>query len=288
MTYAPRAFSALALSALALSACAYPITAADAFKPQAGTRLGTDSVLQMRDESTLGDATVTHRRIGTPAGPIALTLVDTPQSERLIVVCMGNIADRVKNGADYADDLMAYGDVLLWDYPGYGQSGGKPEIADFEQAIPALIAEVDAMNRPAVIAWGHSLGGFVCAQMVGAGDDSFDAMVFEASARNAEEVAKSWMPAIAKPFLRIQVRDGLEGYDSADALDQFNGRIAILAAGQDSVLEPALSQSLADALRATGHDIAYFEFAEAEHDSITSAPEFDAFTRDVVFAGLPE
>jgi pimeloyl-ACP methyl ester carboxylesterase len=282
MTRAIIVFSSL----LALSACAYPITAEDAFQPPQGSRLGVATPLEMRAETRLSPARITHQRIESAAGPIAVTLVDQPDTDRLIVLCMGNAADRVKDGANYADDLLPFADVLLWDYPGYGQSGGKAEIADFEAAIAAVTKQVKQLDRPTVIAWGHSLGGFVCAQMVGSDPQAFDAMVFEASARNAEEVARSWMPLIAKPFLRIEVRDGLEEFDSAAALHQFGGAIHVLAAGEDTILEPALSRALAQALNGEGRNVSFFEFAGADHDSISASREFGPYVRDVLMAGF--
>ena len=53
----------------------------------------------------------------------------------------------------------------MFDYPGYGETGGEADFAHFSTAGEVMAAtaraQADAEGRP-LIAWGHSLGGVVC------------------------------------------------------------------------------------------------------------------------------
>lgn len=278
----------LALAALSLGACAYTIDASDAFKPVNGDAYGPEGSLTIQDEDKVpASVTLTHQRLETAFGPMAVSLFDGP-SDRLIVTCMGNIADRIKNGVDYADSLWQFGDVLLFDYPGYGDSGGEETVEDFTIAIRAALDHARSLGRRDMVAWGHSLGGFVCAQMVGLDESAFDAMIFEASARNAKEVGDSWKPWYTTFLIRVEVESGLEGFDSAQALEGYEGKVAVLSGGRDIILAPALQRDLADTLRAQGVDVTLMNFPTAGHDDISDQPDFAARIGDFVDTALSD
>jgi alpha-beta hydrolase superfamily lysophospholipase len=271
---------------LLLGACAYTIDAGDAFQPKSGPDYGPEGPLDFENPAPLPESvTLTHQRIESAAGPIAVTLADGP-SDNLILLCMGNIADRIANGTDYTDHLIQFGDVLLYDYPGYGDSGGRATIADFEIANAAILDHAKSYGRDTLYAWGHSLGGFVCSQIVGLDHNAFDAVVIEASARNARQVGEAWTPFFARPLVRIEVEGGLEDYDSVEALAGYSGPVAVLSADGDTILEPHLQEKLHAGLSERGVDARLIRFPDADHESIS---EQESFAREMnaFFASAP-
>ena len=222
---------------------------------------------------------LSHFKIVSDIGPIAMTLATRPAyaGRPLILTCMGNASDRRKSGASYIDSSIDFGDVLIFDYPGYNDSAGEASEKDFNAAVKAIITHVEneksKTGRP-IVAWGQSLGGFICSEMVKR-SDAFDGNIIETSAQNAKQVAKTWVPAIAKPFVDVDIKESLLAYDSANAMKEFKGPILVLGAGKDKVLEVELSRKLSASLAAQGNDIEYVEFSLAGHNNLRSAKGFE-------------
>lgn len=203
----------------------------------------------------------------------------------VIVTCGGNATDRYNAGVSYAQKALRWGDVLHFDYPGYGDSQGTPTAQGFESGTDVVRAEVArvAAGRP-VIYWGHSLGGFVCTDLA-TGTPGLAGIIIETSARNATEVARSWTPGWARPIARVRVAESLAGYDNATTAAAAQVPVLVLGAGRDDTLPVELSRSLSDALRGLGAPVTYAEFPEALHWNVPRQPTFTA-TLDPFFQSL--
>ena len=272
--------SPILLVFLSLAACSLNISEQEVFQPNPDNRRPLNGPLEIDRESTLpAGIELQHTRIDSEAGPIAITLAET-DSDRLIVLCGGNAADRKTSGAGYLSGRAQFGDVMLFDYPGYGDSAGTPTAAEIEQAIAAVAAAAKEHDPEELIVWGQSLGGFICAAMASDMLEDVDAVVFETSARNAKEVAASWTPWYAKPFVTVTISDDLDAWDNVNALASFSGKVIVLGAGNDRVLPVSLSRSLAEDLEDAGLDTEYIEFEDAGHNNVGRHPGFgDAVNR---------
>lgn len=279
-----RVFVLAALAAL--GACSVRIDEQSVFRPMAReapaetvAQLSRWPLAQMRE--AVPDAEARHGFVGEGDARIAYTVVSRASTAAdarrpLIVYCGGNSGDRYNSGVFYALKALPYGDVMLLDYPGYGDSPGVPNSARLDamaQPVSALAVSL-AGERPLVF-WGHSLGGFVCTRMVRITPQT-DGVVLEATARRAIDVAKAWRPWFATPFVRLHVADSLASYDVAGALSDFHGPVLVLGARRDDTLPVPLARALADALRAQGSRVTYVEFAQARHMDISRQPDFPA------------
>jgi pimeloyl-ACP methyl ester carboxylesterase len=238
----------------------------------------------VRSDGTRLEVVVEHGFVPTPdAGRIAWSLFTRVTSEAapvgarpLIVHCAGNAGDRYNSALGYSGKALPWGDVLVFDYPGYGDSTGSPSAAALEAASGALLADIDArIGDRDLVFWGHSLGGFICARLAERAEGA-DALILETTARNAAEVAAAWKPWWAGAFVRITVADSLAGYDSAAAAKAFGGPVLVLGGRKDTTLPVKLARSLAAAADALGADVRYVEFAEAGHRTVPDAPDFTA------------
>lgn len=265
----------------ALAACSVRIDERVVFRPQG--RLAPAETVEQLSRWPLAqlherapDASVRHGFIGQGPTRIAYTMIAEPAAGRpLIVYCGGNAGDRYSAGVIYARKALPYGDVLLFDYPGYGDSPGAPSAQSFDAMAPrvsALAAEL-AQGRE-LIFWGHSLGGFVCSRIARDAPRT-DGVILEATARNATEVAQAWRPWYA-PFMRFHVEESLASYDVAGALGGVRAPILVLGGRRDPTLPVELSRSLAEALRAEGANVTYVEFPRANHIDIAWQPGFPA------------
>jgi pimeloyl-ACP methyl ester carboxylesterase len=194
----------------------------------------------------------------------------------LIVHCAGNAGDRYNSGLGYASKALPWGDVLVFDYPGYGDSTGNPSTSALEAASSALIADLSARSEGRdLILWGHSLGGFICARLAEQAD-GVDGLILETSARSVTEVAAAWKPWWTGPFLRIDVAESLAGYDTASSAKAFGGPVLVLGARKDDTLPVRLARSLADGAKVLGANVRYVEFVQAGHRTVPDAPDFAA------------
>ncbi|MGJ8561025.1 MAG: alpha/beta fold hydrolase [Litorimonas sp.] len=225
--------------------------------------------LSIRGEGDL--INITHERAVLGGETIALTTVGLNEGP-LIVSCFGNASDRYEHGVDYVAKIAPYGQVLLWDYPGYGDSSGTATVEAVERVATALVPLIKARaaGRP-ILYWGHSLGGFVCSNLA-AKTDQVAGLILETTAPSIQSVAAAWTPGSIP--LRVTFDEDLLRYDIPAVLADIDTAILIIGAGRDRVLPVALSRELADALP----NAAYLEIPMATHFSAG----FDPHTKDAV------
>lgn len=286
-----------ALGVMLLGGCAYTVGDGWFFKPQplpskarAGGGLkmdreerlaasGTGVTLANGYMPTLAarlPANVTHQVVDIGSQRIAVTRIKAANAmdgEPLIVACMGQSGTRFTSGEYYAEKLLPWGEVLLVDYPGYGDSSGKPTIDEmmlFQQNFPAYVDGL-AKGRPLVM-WGHSLGGPVCAALAGASKQA-DAVVLETTGRTFEDIMGVGKPWFTPPFVKLELDDKLKTYDIAGSLAHFNGPVMVINAGKDQRL-PGLAEPLARALKDEGLHVAYIDVPQADHMNAAMNSQF--------------
>lgn len=220
-------------------------------------------------------AKVEHGVFGASGGGIAWTTVSREGgNDTLIVRCGGNASTRQQSGYRASVLSIPHGDVLLFDYPGYGETGGEATPERFQAMASDLVPLVreKAAGRRLVL-WGHSLGGLVCSELAARLPETAG-IIIETSARNAREVAQAWTPWYAAPFVRIEIAPGFGDIDAATALKGLKGPVLVLGAEKDETLPVQLARSLADALEAEGDNITYVEFKGGGHSNLPAFPDF--------------
>jgi len=208
-------------------------------------------------------------------GAVAATRVRTGRADApLILYCGGNLFRRGVSGAQVANELAPFGDVLMFDYPGSGDTPGQASFATYRDAGEVIAAtaraQADAEGRR-LIAWGHSLGGPICAEA--ARVIRADALVLEATTPTARAAVDS-MVGLWRPIVRVQLAEPLTTVDVPATLDGYSGKVVVLEASRDTTLPPVLSRKLAHDLRARGVNVERLVFARAGHGDIPSQPDF--------------
>lgn len=206
---------------------------------------------------------------------IAVTEFTTVEANRpLVVHCGGNSSDRYNSGTLFGLKVIPYADLIIFDYPGYGDSPGTPSAQSFEAMTDNLARELNERraltNRPLIL-WGYSLGGFVCAELLGAVAD-VDAIIIESSANDARSAARQLVPAVLRPFVRLSPT--LEAYDNVESLKPYKGEILVIAGMDDGILPSKLSQQLVAGLQQNGASVTYHEFVDGNHANL---PTLDAY-----------
>lgn len=133
-----------------------------------------------------------------------------------VVLCRGN-AGNIGTTAYLAPEFFKRGfNLLLWDYRGYGASGGRPsEKGIYADARAAFDAAAAMSGKLPVIAYGVSLGGAVAIQL--AKDRPVAGLIVQGSFASAADLAQRWYPSI--PLYRILS----VSYDSAAKVAMLDG-----------------------------------------------------------------
>jgi fermentation-respiration switch protein FrsA (DUF1100 family) len=112
-----------------------------------------------------------------------------------VVYCHGNSGNMGSN-AHLAPEFFKRGfNLLLWDYRGYGQSGGRPSEKGFYDDARAAFDAAEAMSdRLPILVYGISLGGAVAVQL--ATDRPAAALIVEGAFTTAADIARRWYPSV--------------------------------------------------------------------------------------------
>ncbi|MGH8264885.1 MAG: alpha/beta hydrolase family protein [Steroidobacterales bacterium] len=257
---------AVACAAITLSGCAHVRVSAEAMlkpdDPPAAARLAPGYAIE---ESS----------IARNGRTVAITYAHRPGNGVVILFCGGDSFRRSREGGSVLTALARQDDVVLFDYPGYGDSTGHPEPAtllDNARAAAAYVTSRKPAEEQARVLYGFSLGGVIAAQL--AGEQSFDGIVLESTAPDVTSWAHSQIPWFAKPFVRIELAPALARIDNVAALRSFAGRVLILAGGRDKRSPPDLSRSFARQLATAQRMVELRIFPRAVHGEIYRDPEY--------------
>ncbi|MFN3559401.1 MAG: alpha/beta hydrolase family protein [Brevundimonas sp.] len=210
-------------------------------------------------------------------GDIGATRIrSADRSKPLILFCGGNMFRRQAAGGARADFMGPLGDLLMFDYPGYGGTAGQDSFANF-RAVGEVVADearrqADAEGRRLIV-WGHSLGGIVCAEA--AQRARADLLVLETTTPGARATVENQV-GLMRPFVRVTLAPALDAIDVPGSLQGFPNRIIVIEAGKDDTLPPALSRALARRLEAQGNTVERLAFPAAGHNDVGRQPDFEA------------
>lgn len=244
-------------------------------------KLGLDQLITA-DRSTasarLGPQYVVEEQVlATAEGPIGVTYAHRPGNGALILFCGGNVFHRSIEGGAALESLVLDADVVLFDYPGYGDTAGPQTM---ERIFRTALAVYDyAFSREVMVdrkrvVYGFSLGGFLAPYL--ARERRVDGLVLEATAPNVPSWVASQVPWFAKPFVRVDISQDLVAIDGVEALRNYTGRVLLLAGGKDREAPAALTKQIEKRLKEAGRAVRYVEFPTAGHGEIHSLPEFQS------------
>lgn len=206
---------------------------------------------------------------------IGITHAHHPQSESIIVFCGGDSFHRSIEGGEALEALARNADVMLFDYPGYGESTGTPSAAVILENALAVYDYAVGLQTSAGkkrVLYGFSLGGMVAAQI--AGHRAVDGLILESTAPSAEAWARSQIPWYAKPLVKPHIEPELAAIDSLVSLRHFGGEVLLLASPSDHRVPAALSVRMYRELRRTSVRTSLVLFDHIDHGGIPHSPEY--------------
>ena len=276
--------------ALLVPACSVDVDEDRIFLPEMASRVtysidaadGSSLIIRNRARSGLFEAlgvALEPASVDVGGASLAVLHVRGESDGPLIVFCSGTSFDIANHGEVAAWKLSRHGDALIWDYPGYGRSEGRPSASGIRRAAADLAAQLDRFRRAPsqpIVFWGYSLGGFVCAEMAASRTDAA-AVILEATAPSAVDAAPYLAPWYLRPFTRVRLAGPIAGFDTVAVLERRPDLpVVVLSAADDAVLPALLGRRLRDRLRNGRRDVVYHEFAGADHFDIGFQPDYNS------------
>ncbi|MEO0881852.1 MAG: alpha/beta fold hydrolase [Pseudomonadota bacterium] len=279
-------FTALFIFAAALTACTISLAPEDILVGDEDFRREGFSALDIQKGDLLPEEVgLRHEWLESDIGPLALTWAQQSaehKADRLVVYCMGNMTDRQSDGADYLAGVLPFGDAVIFDYPGYGDSAGPTSLENIETTLLAVANRARREGYQDIVVWGHSMGGFLCPRMVEALGSNVSGVVLEATFNDASVLSRYALAWYLKPFVRLRIDERFLAYNTAETLRGFDGSVIVLAAGQDEDLPLAALRDLADQLDAASLNVTYLAFEGAGHYDIAEQPNYISGVRSVL------
>ena len=132
--------------------------------------------------------------------------------------------------------------AFIFDYSGYGLSGGKATrtnvLRDTETALAYVKARPDVKGTPLVI-YGQSMGGHTAALLAGEVKDTITPVVIEGGFTTFRAIAKAVSHTGPLPYLVVK-----EGPRTERSLEEFKGPLMIIHSPDDEVVPFAMGKEL--------------------------------------------
>lgn len=205
---------------------------------------------------------------------LSVTHLTIPGQQMALVYCGGNgfrqgaLAKPLFNAFDPPPNM------LIFDYPGYGQSGGEATALEFDQATQILGKHISQWQQTQgfkrIIFWGRSFGGTICARLAGRhpGESS---LVLETTYNDLRSLVSS-RAGLFKHFFRITIDSDAPDFSIDQALKNYSYPIAILKSKNDPITPPEASEKLAKLLIRSGKSVIAVNMGAVDHKEILFQP----------------
>jgi hypothetical protein len=170
--------------------------------------------------------------------------------------------------------------VFLWDYRGYGQSGGSPSVAGFKRDALAVVDWLAAERGVApsrMVVHGHSLGTFLATYV--ATERDVAGVVLENPATSVDGWIDALTPWFASLFVRFEVDERLRVESNLDRVRQVEAPLLVVGGKGDEVTPPAMARELHEAAVASFKALLVLD---GGHNGLYEQPAFRGAYRDLL------
>jgi fermentation-respiration switch protein FrsA (DUF1100 family) len=135
--------------------------------------------------------------------------------------------------------------VVMWDYRGYGNSGGTPTVPAFKaDALDVYTYATDSLGAdPArLLVHGHSLGTFLATHV--ASERSTAGVVLENPATDVDGWVNSVVPWYIRLFVSVEVDPSLRGESNVERVQTLDAPLLVVGGAEDNVTTPDMARTL--------------------------------------------
>ena len=220
------------------------IAEGDIYRPIAGTALASESVREVAPVYSVEPQAITARD-----GKILRGVWLRQPGARRTVLFFGGNGFTVEQSARLTPLFARLGvDLMMIDHRGYGTSdaGEAPTsvdtlMSDGEDVFDSL-ASRPGMTPGAIVVHGHSLGSFVAGHVASVREAG--AVVLQSSATTSDDFVRGQIPWYAKPFVSIQISDGLKAQGNLANMARIAEPLFVVVGAKDKTTSAAMSRRL--------------------------------------------
>ncbi|MFO1368454.1 MAG: alpha/beta fold hydrolase [Marinagarivorans sp.] len=227
------------------------------------------------DDLPLG-STLKYSRISSEDNQVNLSITEfnIPTQHTAIVYCGGNAFRQGQSAHALFKAFSPATNILLFDYPGYGQSTGEATAQEFVIATDLLWRHIAKWQRDnnftKVIFWGRSFGGTICARLAGKYPLN-STLVLESTYNNLQSLVSS-RAGIFRSFLRVNFDAESPDFQIDKSLENYTKPIALLKSSNDPVIPPEESLKLAKRLVSQGKSVDVVNMGAISHKEVLEYP----------------
>ncbi len=198
----------------------------------------------------------------------------TQPNAEATVLFFGGYGFYLVQSTDYLDAFLKHNvNVMLWDYRGYGRSGGEPTVELMKS--DALRAYEVLLGRPGVspettILHGHSLGTFVASYL--ADEREVGGLVLESPITEPKHWTRTVVPWYLRLLLRFNIGQDVANENNRERLRRVNVPVLLLGGGEDLVAPSALAEALHKASASEAKRLIVIE--EGNHGDLMTFPAY--------------
>ncbi|HEY3858164.1 MAG TPA: hypothetical protein VGM47_00980 [Gammaproteobacteria bacterium] len=136
-------------------------------------------------------------------------------------------------------------DGLMLDYPGYGESEGKPTLETMKASVLTAYDWLHAQPAVAgtsIVVHGFSLGSILAPYV--ADNRPVSGLVLESTATDVPDWANNFVPWYAWPFVSVRIDPPLLQVSNMDALKAYRGPLFLVVGDEDDITPPRFSKVL--------------------------------------------
>jgi len=167
-------------------------------------------------------------------------LYDSQEKDKIVIFFHGN-AGNIGNRLNIMKQWQDAGySILLFDYPGYGLSKGRPsEQSLYESSEEVLKYILKTKKKKDIVLYGESIGCSVASHV--AVKFNINYLILQSGFISIKEVGKDFLPDYLHWFLHI-----IKDFNTYDILSKYNGKLMILHSKDDEIISFRHAESLKD------------------------------------------
>ena len=172
-------------------------------------------------------------------------------------------------------------DALLWDYRGYGRSGGSPGVDELRHDALAVFDSLRARHDvppDELIVWGHSLGSFLATHV--ATERAVGGVVLENPATTVDDWIGHLVPWFVRLFVDLEVDPALREESNLQGVRRLDVPLLVVGGKQDEVTNPEMARRLHRAAGSSTKKLILVD--EGEHNGLYERQEVQSAYRALV------